>query len=73
MKAIEFITKQKNGTIEIPKKYLNSLKKDQFRVIILINAEQEAQKTTEGKKPLFKALQIKTKGFKFDREDANKR
>lgn len=62
----EFITKQKNGIIEIPKKYLKNLKAE-IRVIILINAEHEAHRVT-GKKPLFTALQIETKGFNFDRD-----
>ena len=47
MEAIEFVTKQKDGIIEIPKKYLKNLK-DEFRVIILINAE-----TSKNKKKTF--------------------
>lgn len=70
MEAIEFITKQKDGIIEIPKKYLKNLK-DEFRVIILINAEYAAEKTKN--RPSFRALEIETKGFKFDRDKANRR
>lgn len=68
MQAIEFITKVKDGIIKIPKEYLDSLK-EEFRVIILID-EKEPKKT---KKRELKALKIKTKGFKFDRDEANKR
>ena len=68
MEAIEFVTKQKDGIIEIPKKYLKNLK-DEFRVIILINAEPQKTK----KRPSFKALEMETRGFKFDRDEANRR
>ena len=71
MKAIEFVTKIKNGTIEVPEKYLDNLKKE-CRVIILVNEEvgEEQQKT---KKIHLTALKLKTKGLKFNREEANER
>jgi len=69
MEAIEFIAKIKDGTIKIPKKYLNKLS-EEFRVIILINSESGVG---ELKKKPFAALSIKTKDFHFDRDESNQR
>lgn len=68
MQAIEFITKKKQGKmIEIPEEYLEKVS-GQFRVILLLEIPKEAP--TVKKKKVFKALKIKTKGFKFNRDDA---
>jgi len=67
MEAFQFTTKAKDGNIKIPKQYLNSLK-EEFTVIILV--EPKEKKTSSRK---LKAVKIKTKGFKFDREEANRR
>lgn len=69
MRAIEFVTKVEDGTIKIPKKYLDNLQ-DELRVIILVD---EAPKTKPQRKKQFTAVKIKTKGFKFDRDKANTR
>jgi hypothetical protein len=71
MKAIEFITKAKNGVIEIPKEYQKELQ-DQFRVIILHEAPALEKKALRKKRTL-SAAKIKTKGFKFSRDEANVR
>jgi hypothetical protein len=71
MKAIEFITKAKNGVIEIPKEYQEQLQ-DQFRVIILQEVAPSEKKSASKKRTLSDA-KIKTKGFKFDRDEANAR
>ncbi len=70
MKTIEFVTEAEDGTIKIPKKHIKNLKK-RFRVIILL--EEESQKQKIVKKKHFTALKIKTKGFKFNRDEANER
>jgi hypothetical protein len=70
MKAIEFTTTAKDGIIEIPKKYHAELH-DEFRVIIL--QENSSVKKLPGKKHVLSAVKIKTKGFKFNREEANAR
>ena len=70
MQAIEFVTTSKDGTIKIPKQYLNDLKKE-FRVIILIDSQEK--KIKKNVKKGLKSLKIKTKNFDFDREDANAR
>ena len=71
MKAIEFITKAKNGVIKIPKEYKEQLQ-DEFRVIILQELPAEEKKIS-GKKRTLSAAKIKTKGFKFNRDEANAR
>jgi len=66
MEAIEFVTQTKRGkSIEIPEEY----KKDvtgEIRVIILITKKKKLEKKTKRE---FKALKIKTKGFKFNRQE----
>lgn len=69
MEAIEFITKAKNGVIKIPKEYQEQLQ-DQFRVIILQDA---ADSKKQPKKRILSAAKIKTKGLKFNRDEANSR
>lgn len=68
MRAIEFITKVKEGrgkTIEIPKEYADEVS-GEFRVILLLNTQAATNKTS---KRTFKALKVKTKGFKFARAE----
>ncbi len=69
MRAIEFTTKVEDGTIKIPKKYLDNLQ-NELRVIILID---ESPKAKPQRKRKFTAVKIKTKGLKFDRDEANTR
>ena len=65
MKAIEFITKKKRGgMIEIPEEYAADVS-GEFRVILIV---PEPKKKIV-KKREFKAVKIKTKGFKFNRDD----
>lgn len=71
MEAIEFTTEAKDGVIKIPKKYQAQLQ-DTFRVIILQESSSETKKVPRSKRVL-RAVKIKTKGFKFDREEANAR
>lgn len=71
MEAIEFIAKAKKGSIKIPKQYQEQLNA-QFRVIILQEASAPEKKASRKKRTL-SAPKIKTKGFKFSREEANAR
>ena len=68
MKAIEFVAKAKNGSIEVPKQYVDMLK-NKVKVIILVEEEKPVPK----KKRQLTSLQIDTRGLVFDREEANKR
>lgn len=71
MEAIEFVASAEKGSIKIPKEYQGQLQ-DQFRVIILQELSAVAKKTTRKKRSLGEP-KIKTKGFKFNRNEANAR
>ena len=69
MKAIEFFTTAKDGkSIEIPKKYTKQIS-GEIRVIILLNNKTASKTPKPSTKKAFNALKLKTKGFKFNRED----
>ena len=72
MEAIEFISTIKNGKINIPDQYIDTLTQP-VRVIILIEPQQTSKKKKDTKKDRFTAFKTKTKGLKFDRDEANKR
>jgi hypothetical protein len=72
MKAIEFSGNVKGGTIKIPKKFLANLSDESVRIIILVD-EQEPEKKKPPFKKRFKAIKLDTRGFKFDRDEANER
>ncbi len=61
MQAIEFVTKAKDGVMEIPREHLKTLR-DEFRVIILLEPQVAATK----KKKKLSALKVKTKGLVFN-------
>ena len=67
MKAIEFKAKTDRGIIEIPKDIKNKLNQE-VRVIILFE-----EKEKEIDHHHFTAAKIKTKDFKFNREEAHER
>lgn len=68
MKAIEFKAKADKGIIKIPKEFRNKINQE-VRVLLLI---EDVEKKYTGK-PRFTSVKIKTKGFKFNREEANER
>lgn len=71
MNAIRFETKSYNGIIRIPPEYAEFSDKD-VQVIVLIREEEaEHRADTYKDAPLFKAAAVSTKGFKFDRNEAN--
>jgi hypothetical protein len=72
MQAIEFIAKAQKGSIKVPKEYHEQLQ-GQFRVIILQEQEAIVPKKSTSKKRTLNAVKIKTKGFKFNRDEANAR
>lgn len=66
MKKYEFLTRSKDGVIEIPTKYKTGIdSQEQVRVIVITKEFSNA--------PLFDTLSISTKDLKFDREETNKR
>ena len=68
MKAIEFKARANEGIIEIPEEFKNKLNQE-VRVIILL--EEKVKKYSD--KHHFTATKIRTKDFKFNREEANER
>lgn len=72
MKAIEFSGSVKDGAIKIPKKFLSNLADESVRIIILVK-EQEPSKKKPPFKKRFKAVKLDTRGFKFNRDEANER
>lgn len=71
MHAIQFVTTAEKGKIKIPKEYQEELK-DQFLVIIVKNLSS-SDLQPQRKKRVLSAPKIKTKGFKFSRDEANER
>jgi uncharacterized protein YpiB (UPF0302 family) len=68
MQAYEFSTAvEDDGVIHIPKEYLKGISST-VKVIIFTNDEER-----QPKKKTFTAMKIHTKGFKFNREEANER
>ena len=72
MKAIEFSTNIENGAIKVPERYLEKLKNDSFRVIILMK-EKAVAKKKRSLKDRFKAIELDTRDFEFNRDKANER
>jgi hypothetical protein len=66
MQAYEFNAAIENGVIHIPDMYRGRIRPN-VKVILL---EQDRDKSA---KKDFSALHLNTKGFKFDREEANER
>jgi hypothetical protein len=67
MKAIEFKARADKGIIEIPKEIKSKLNQE-VRVILLFEENEKNLRQHH-----FTAAKIKTRGFKFNREEANER
>ena len=72
MKAIEFSGNIKDGVVKIPKKFLPNLADESVRIIILVKDQEPSRKKPSLKKR-FKSVSLDTRGFKFDRNEANER
>jgi hypothetical protein len=67
MQAYEFRSVvEDNGIIRIPEQYLHSISSP-VKVIVFTNDEIQSNSN----KKHFSAMKIKTKGFKFNRDEAN--
>jgi hypothetical protein len=76
MSAIQFETVVENDTIRIPEQFRTSVRKARVQVTLLTESVREpTDKTKAGTLTLddFTELKLLTKGFKFDREEANAR
>jgi hypothetical protein len=70
VQAYEFSAVVENGVIPIPGHYLDKIFSP-VKVIILSEELKTKEKNNKGKR--FTAMKLKTKGFKFNREEANER
>lgn len=68
MIAIEFEAQTHNGIVEIPKQY-QAWQNKTVRVILLDPVEETTPKTNMS----FSAVALDTKGYHFDRDQANER
>jgi hypothetical protein len=76
MSAIQFEAVVENDTIRIPEQFRASVRKGKVQVTLLADPVREPiDKTKAGTLTLddFTELKLSTKGFKFDREEANAR
>jgi len=89
MQAIEFFSKLEDGTIKVPKEYLASLQKNLRVIILIdekvtkkqenalkkhaTSSKKEASTKKTKKKKFTPPFTVKTKGFAFDRNEANER
>ncbi len=74
MYAIEFETNAKGRMIEIPQEY-EALASKHLKVIVMLDDRAETHEANNQKNNTkhLSALSINTKGYKFDREEANAR
>jgi hypothetical protein len=76
MSAIQFEAVVENDTIRIPEQFRTSVCKRKVKVTLLTDSVRESvDKTKAGTLSVddFTELKLSTKGFKFDREEANAR
>lgn len=73
MQAIEFKTILQNGIVTLPPEYANQWEGKTIRVLVLDDSEQVEESVKPPQTSPFKAISLKTKGFKFNREEANAR
>ena len=69
MRAYEFQTSVNNGIIHIPVEYRNKISS---KVKVILLSEEPIKKINE-KKIMFNAMKLDTRGFVFNREEANER
>lgn len=71
MQAIEFKTILQNGKVTLPPEYASQWEGKAIRVLVLDDSEQVKKLVNSLQNSPFKAVSLKTKGFKFNREEAN--
>ena len=75
MQAYEFYAKPQNGVISIPEQYRNQIT-DNVLVIILEKKQSQSghnEANLRNKSDLLSPPSLKTKGWKFNREEVNER
>jgi hypothetical protein len=73
MEAIEFKTVIQNGQVSVPPQYSSRWEGKTIRVIVLDVSGIVPESVEKSEKTLFEAISLNTRGFKFDRDEANAR
>ncbi len=71
MQAIEFVSKAHDGVVDLPREHQGWNGKE-VRVILL-EAVSSAASNAIGRKVLFKATTLSTRGYQFNRDAGNER
>lgn len=73
MEAIEFKTILHDGKVIIPSQYSSQWEGKPIRVIVLDESDNVSETIEKPKKKMFQAVSLNTKGFEFNRDEANVR
>ena len=72
MQAYEFYAVPENGIIKIPKQYRDKIKTG-VKVILLEEKSKAEEINSRKRTDLLSPISIDTRGWKFDKEEANER
>jgi hypothetical protein len=73
MEAIEFRTVIHKGRVSVPPRYSSRWEGKMIRVIVLDDSEIVPDSSQKTEKTMFEAISLNTRGFTFDRDEANAR
>ncbi|MFN6249252.1 MAG: hypothetical protein ACK4ZF_15560 [Microcystis sp.] len=73
MEAIEFRTVIHKGQVSVPPRYSSRWEGKMIRVIVVDDAEIVPEPSQKTEKTMFEAIFLNTRGFRFDRDEANTR
>ena len=73
MEAIEFRTVIHKGRVSVPPRYSSRWEGKMIRVIVLDDSEIVPDPGQKTEKTMFEAISLNTRGFTFDRDEANAR
>ncbi len=73
MEAIEFRTVIHKGRVSVPPRYSSRWEGKMMRVIVLDDSEIIPDSSQKTEKTMFEAISLNTRGFTFDRDEANAR
>ena len=73
MEAIEFRTVIHDGRVSVPPRYSSQWEGKMIRVIVLDDSEIVPEPSQKTEKTMFEAISLNTRGFRFDRDEANAR
>ena len=73
MEAIEFRTVIHKGRVSVPPRYSSRWEGKMMRVIVLDDSEIVPDSSQKTEKTMFEAISLNTRGFTFDRDEANAR